>query len=219
MTRGGLADARWVSESFESLLPLFVVVVLYPLPLGSESFCRLDRRIDGGRYCSSPIFVDEYAWCNGNRRPTCHGSQCLSTRGEDSWASCWFLEVAHRFRLLSELIQLAFGTDFGISFLFTLPLTRLSIKVEPLVHVMLICGFVVELGHGGEADDRSFDFHPFRNLDTLELNLFGLVESSILFDLVECGFELRCIVFHLSLAVRDKLFVCSVPVLRVLWFV
>lgn len=184
--------------------------MLYSLPLGSEDYCWLDSGIEGDWGCSFPMFLYEYARCSGNCPVRWRRSQFHISRGEDSWASCWFLEMAHSLGFLSELIQLAFGTDkdFGISIFLTLPLARWRIR-----------SLVVESWHCGEADDWTVALHSLRNFDTPKLNLLGLVQGLILFDSVHCGFQFCGIVLYLFLAVHDELFVCFVPLLGVLWFI
>lgn len=118
--------------------------------------------------------------------------------------------MAHSFGFLSELIQLAFVTDkgFGVSVFLTLSLAWWRIR-----------SFVIEPWHLGEADNRTIALHSIRDFDTPELNLLGLVLGLILFDSVQCGFEVCRVILNLFLAVHDELFVCFIPLLRVLWFV
>ena len=120
------------------------------------------------------------------------------------------------------MIQLAFGTDkgFGVSFLFTLPFTRICVWFTLPVKLRRITrDLVTEFRRLGEANDRSIALHPHWHLDALELNLLGLAESLILFDFVQCGFQLCGVVFHLSLVIGDELFVCLVPLLWIFRFV
>lgn len=133
--------------------------------------------------------------------------------------------MAHSFCVLSELIQqvaLFADKDFGVraSIFLLFPLFPLLDLLLPISRWKITVGdFVIEFWHSGEADDRTVALHSFGNFDAPQLNLSGFMHCLILFDAVQCGFQFRSVVLYFFLAVHDELFVCFVPLLRVLWFV